>query len=508
MGGGRIGAGGRPDFPGTIRGHPVTPRIHASDRRIVDAGPRRPVVSETPATAFAPVFGNVLEMIGNTPMLELKRLDTGPCRLFVKMESMNPGNSIKDRIAVYMIDQAEKSGRLKPGGRVVEATAGNTGLALALIAAQKGYDLTVVVPDKMSDEKISHLRAMGAEVHLARSDVEKGHPEYYQEVAAAIADRDPNAFFINQFANEANPQAHYETTGPEIWGQMDGDVDAFVAGVGSGGTVSGVGRYLKERNPDVQVVLADPDGSILAPKVNDGLEVKPGSWLVEGIGEDFVPDILDLSLVDTAITVDDGDAFHTARELLRTEGVLAGSSVGTLLEAALRYCRAQTEPKRVVTFICDNGAKYLSKMFNDHWMTDQGFIERDRHDDLRDLIGRRHLEKEDYCLTPDIPLHLAIKRMRMYDVSQMVILDQHEKPLGILDESDVLLAMVHDPKNAKLPVSDFMTRRLEIVAPSASMNDLVPIFRADRVAIVADDAHYYGLITRMDLINFLRQRVG
>ena len=498
----------RPDFPGTIRGRPINPRIHAADRRIVDAGPRRSVVSESPATDFAPVFGNVLEMIGNTPMLELKRLDTGPCRLFVKMESMNPGNSIKDRIAVYMIDQAEKSGRLKPGGRIVEATAGNTGLALALIAAQKGYDLTVVVPDKMSDEKISHLRAMGAEVHLARSDVEKGHPEYYQEVAAAIADADPNAFFINQFANEANPQAHYETTGPEIWGQMDGDVDAFVAGVGSGGTVSGVGRYLKERNPDVQVVLADPDGSILAPKVNDGLEVKPGSWLVEGIGEDFVPDILDLSLVDTAITVDDGDAFHTARELLRTEGVLAGSSVGTLLEAALRYCRAQTEPKRVVTFICDNGAKYLSKMFNDHWMTDQGFIERDRHDDLRDLIGRRHLEKEDYCLTPDLPLHLAIKRMRMYDVSQMVVLDANEKPLGILDESDVLLAMVHDQDNAKLPVSDFMTRRLEIVAPSASMNDLVPIFRADRVAIVADDDHYYGLITRMDLINFLRQRVG
>jgi len=217
-------------------------------------------------------------MIGNTPMLELKRLDTGPCRLFVKMESMNPGNSIKDRIAVYMIDQAEKSGQLKPGGRIVEATAGNTGLALALIASQKGYDLTVVVPDKMSDEKISHLRAMGADVHLTRSDVAKGHPEYYQEVAAALAAADPNSFYINQFSNDANPQAHYETTGPEIWGQMDGDIDAFVSGVGSGGTVSGVGRYLKERNPAVQMVLADPEGSILAPKVNDGLEVQPGAW--------------------------------------------------------------------------------------------------------------------------------------------------------------------------------------------------------------------------------------
>ena|GEM_PF-1659 len=498
----------RPDFPGTIRGRPINPHIHVADRRIVDAGLRRFVVSETPATAFAPVFGNVLEMIGNTPMLELKRLDTGPCRLFVKMESMNPGNSIKDRIAVYMIDQAEKSGRLKPGGRIVEATAGNTGLALALIASQKGYDLTVVVPDKMSDEKISHLRAMGADVHLTRSDVAKGHPEYYQEVAASLAAADPNSFYINQFSNDANPQAHYETTGPEIWGQMDGDIDAFVSGVGSGGTVSGVGRYLKERNPAVQMVLADPEGSILAPKVNDGLEVQPGAWLVEGIGEDFVPDILDLSLVDSAIAISDEEAFHTARELLRVEGVLAGSSVGTLLAASLRYCREQTEPKRVVSLICDNGAKYLSKMFNDHWMMDQGFIKRERHNDLRDLIGRRHLEKEDYCLTPELPLHLAIKRMHMYDVSQMVILDSSEKPLGILDESDVLLAMVHDDTNADLPVSDFMTRRLEIVDPAVSMNDLVPIFRADRVAIVADTDHYYGLITRMDMINFLRTRVG
>ena len=277
--------------------------------------------------------------------------------------------------------------------------------------------------------------------------------------------------------------------------------------MGSGGTVSGVGRYLKERNPAVQMVLADPEGSILAPKVNDGLEVQPGAWLVEGIGEDFVPDILDLSLVDSAIAISDEEAFHTARELLRVEGVLAGSSVGTLLAASLRYCREQTEPKRVVTLICDNGAKYLSKMFNDHWMMDQGFIKRERHDDLRDLIGRRHLEKEDYCLTPELPLHLAIKRMHMYDVSQMVILDSSEKPLGILDESDVLLAMVHDDTNADLPVSDFMTRRLEIVDPAVSMNDLVPIFRADRVAIVADADHYYGLITRMDMINFLRTRV-
>lgn len=439
-------------------------------------------------------------------MLELSRMDTGPCQLFVKMESMNPGNSIKDRIAVTMIDAAEKQGLLKPGGHIVEATAGNTGLALALVAAQKGYSLSVVVPDKMSDEKLSHLRAMGATVVLARSDVEKGHPEYYQEVAERIAKDDPNAFYINQFSNEANTHAHYETTAPEIWEQMEGDIDAFVAGVGSGGTVSGVGRYLKEKNPNVTLVLADPEGSILEPKVNEGRDVEAGSWLVEGIGEDFVPSILDLELLDTAYAISDEEAFHTARELLKAEGVLAGSSVGTLLAAALKYCREQTEPKRVVTLICDNGAKYLSKMFNDHWMIDNGFIQREKHNNLRDLIARRHLEKEDFVLAPSIPLNQAIKRMRMYDVSQMVVIE-NDKVVGLIDESDVLMALVQDNDNANRPVSDFMTKRLQTLTPEASINDLVPIFREDRVAIVMDDDHYYGLITKIDLINYLRQQL-
>ncbi|MFO0962469.1 MAG: pyridoxal-phosphate dependent enzyme [Phycisphaerales bacterium] len=458
--------------------------------------------------ATAPVFGNVLEMIGNTPMLELKRMDAGPCRLFVKMESSNPGNSIKDRIAVSMIDAAEKDGRLRPGGHIVEATAGNTGLALALVAAQKGYTLSVVVPDKMSDEKISHLRAMGAEVVLTRSDVAKGHPEYYQEVAARLAASRPNTFYTNQFANEANVKAHYETTGPEIWEQMGGQVDAFVAGVGSGGTISGIGRYLKERNPACRIVLADPVGSILAPLVNEGRQTEPGSWLVEGIGEDFIPSICDLKLVDKAYEVSDADAFHTARELLRREGVLAGSSVGTLLCATLRYCREQTRPQRVVTLICDSGAKYLSKMFNDFWMIDNGFIDRPHTGDLRDLIARRHLAREDYTLTPEIPLQQAIKRMRLYNVSQMVVLDDKDRVRGIIDESDVLMALLADPKGSPMrPVSDFMTSRIETLAPSAKMAELVPIFRADRVAIVQDHDAFYGIITKIDLINYMRKQL-
>ncbi|MEY4833421.1 MAG: hypothetical protein RL527_1634 [Planctomycetota bacterium] len=457
---------------------------------------------------IAPVYDSLLDMVGNTPMLRLRHLDTGCCELYVKLENLNPGQSIKDRIAVEMVAAAERSGALKPGGTIVEATAGNTGIALALIAALKGYRLVVVMPDKMSEEKVSHLRAMGAEVRMTRSDVAKGHPDYYQDVAERLSKELPNSIYVNQFANPANPIAHERTTGPEIWEQMGGRIDAFVAGVGSGGTVSGVGRFLKSKDPKVQIILADPAGSILAPLVNEGRKVEPGSWLVEGIGEDFVPSILDLSLVTKAYTVTDAEAFETVRQLLVKEGVLAGSSVGVLLHAALRYCREQKEPKRVVTLICDSGAKYLSKMYNDFWMVDQGMLQRERTGDLRDLIARRHDRKEDFTLSPALPLAQAVKRMRMYSVSQMAVLDERDRVLGIIDESDILLALYRDRGALQRPVSEFMTSNLETVPPTTRPEDLIPIFRADRVAIVVDGDRYCGLITRIDLINWLRQQTA
>ncbi len=467
--------------------------------------------SQRQPVAAAPVFRNVLEMIGNTPMLEVTKIDTGPCRLFLKLESANPGSSIKDRIAVAMIEAAERAGTITPGkgGHIIEATAGNTGIALALVAGQKGYKLTVVMPDKMSGEKISHLRAMGAEVVLTRSDVAKGHPEYYQDMAEALAKKTPNSLYVNQFGNEANPQAHYDTTGPEIWDQMQGDIDAFIAGVGSGGTLTGAGKYLREKNPDIDIILADPAGSILAPLVNCGEKVTPGSWLVEGMGEDFVPDILDLSIVSRAIAVTDKEAFITARQLLMKEGILVGSSTGNLVAAALRYCREQPphKAKRVVTFVCDHGAKYLSKMFNDFWMIDQGFLERQKFGDIRDLIARRHLDREDFTLKTSTPLAQAIRMMALYSVSQMAVLDENDKVVGIIDESDILIAMTHDCDVKTRPISDFMTRRLETIPPTASVNDLMPIFRADRVAIVADREHFYGLITKIDLIHYLRAQL-
>ena len=302
-------------------------------------------------------------------------------------------------------------------------------------------------------------------------------------------------------------QAHYDTTAHEIWEQTEGTIDAFVAGVGSGGTVTGVGRYLKERNPDVKLVLADPTGSVLAPLVNEGRTVKPGRWLVEGIGEDFIPDILDLSVVDEAIHIEDRDAFLTAREVLRTQGILAGSSSGTLLAAALQWCRRQTEPKTVVTFICDNGAKYLDKMFNDFWMMDQGFIERTQHGNLRDLIGRRHTRGEDYTLQPDMPLLQAFKLMRLYDVSQIAVLDDQGSVCGIIDETDILLAVSEDSDAFQRPVSEVMTRKLKTITPDADVRELIPIFTEDKVAIVIEDNQFLGLITKIDFITYLRKQL-
>lgn len=318
------------------------------------------------------IYQNTLSMIGNTPMVELTSFDTGCCQLFVKLENQNPGGSIKDRIALAMIEAAEKSGQLKPGGIIVEATAGNTGIALGLVARLKGYPLKIVMPDKMSPEKISHLRALGAEVIITRSDVTKGHPEYYQDLAKRLASEMPNAYYIDQFNNPNNPKAHEATTGPEILAQMQGNLDAVICGVGSGGTLSGLGRYFKQHAPQVEMIVADPNGSIIADLINTGHHQAPGSWLVEGIGEDFVPSICDISLASKGYYVSDQEAIQTAYDLLRHEGILGGSSTGTLLAGALKYCQEQTSPKRVVTFICDTGNKYLSKMYNQQWLSQQG----------------------------------------------------------------------------------------------------------------------------------------
>ena len=453
-------------------------------------------------------MASVLDLIGNTPLIEVTRIECGPCRLFLKLESANPSGSLKDRPARTMIEAAEAEGELKPGGTIVEATAGNTGLGLALVGGRKGYRTLLVVPDKMAREKVLHAKAMGAEVVTTRSDVGKGHPDYYQDVAEAIARRTPGAIFVNQFANPANPLAHEMTTGPEILRQMDGDVDAIVVGVGSGGTLTGIGRFMRQASPKTAMILADPEGSVLAPLIATGRMTEVGSWAVEGIGEDFVPPNADLTLVSETFTIPDAESFASARELLRAEGVLAGSSSGTLLAAALRYCRSQSTPKRVVSLVCDSGAKYLSKVFNPTFLAQEGWSHPHRHGTVRDVVVSRYSEGTAVFVRPQDNLRTVFARMRSADVSQLPIIDENGRVVGLVDESDVLAALLTtsgDP-NAVFarPVKDVMVTRLETISADAPIADLVPLFRKDYIAIVMDGDRFLGVATRLDLINYFR----
>jgi len=450
----------------------------------------------------------IFSLIGNTPLVQVTRMDTGPCQLFLKLESQNPGGSIKDRIGRAMIEAAELDGSLQPGGTVVEATAGNTGLGLALVARIKGYRVVLVVPDKMAAEKVLHLKALGAEIHLTRSDVGKGHPEYYQDYAARLAREIPGAWFADQFNNPANPRAHETTTGPELWEQTSHELDAIVVGVGSSGTLTGLSNYFSRVQPDLEFVLADPKGSILADYVNTGhLANEAGSWAVEGIGEDFIPGIADLSRVRQAYTITDEESFGTARALLQHEGILAGSSTGTLLAAALKYCRAQTTPKRVVTFVCDTGTRYLTKVYSDGWMVDQGLLQRPKLGDLRDLVGRRFDAGEVVTVAPSDTLLTAFNRMRSSDLAQLPVIEDG-RLVGIVDESDLLLHVTNEASRFQTLVGQTMTTQLQTLAPGASMAQLREILDRGLTAVVQDGAHFYGLITRFDLLNHLRRTLS
>jgi cystathionine beta-synthase len=447
-----------------------------------------------------------LNLIGNTPLVQLTGFDTGVCELYLKLESQNPGGSIKDRMAVSMIEAGEQSGALVPGDTIVEATAGNTGIGLALVAAIKGYHLILVIPDKMSPEKIAHARALGAEIRLTRSDVGPGHPGYYQDMAARITTETPRSYHIDQFSNPANPLAHEVSTGPEIWHQMDHRVDTVVCGIGSGGTLTGLSRFFSRVQPDLEIVLADPVGSSLAEYVRTGKLLPSGSYAVEGIGGSCVPKIADLSRVRHAYSISDAESFLIARDLLKRSGIFGGPSSGTLLAAALRYCREQTSAKRVVTFVCDTGSKYLSKMYNDYWLLDQGYLERPASGTLRELIARRYEEGGVITVAPDDTLLTAFQRMRMADISQVPVMEQ-ARCVGVLDESDLLLAIHGDASKFHSPVRSAMTSRLETISPEAKIECVYDILDRGLVALVTEGDAFIGLITRSDLLSYLRRKL-
>ena len=366
---------------------------------------------------------SLVDLIGNTPIVQAKNLDTGKCNLFLKMESLNPGSSIKDRVALRIIEDAEAQGKLKKGSTVVEATAGNTGLGLALIALLKGYKSKVIILDKMNHNKILHLKSLGAEVILARSDVGPDSPEHYVNVAKEVANNTPDSFMANQFTNMSNPQAHEYSTGPEILDQMSNDVDAVVCGVGTGGTISGLGKFFSEHSPKTEMVLADPKGSI----VKDAVENKPlkkadYSWLVEGIGEDFIPDTLELKYIKKAYEVTNEEAFSMIRELALKEGILGGSSSGTLISAAIKYCKDQNKEKNVVTFVCDNGEKYLNTAYNEEWLKENFHlwlvIEVSKKEHKSDNINRANQQSEE-----SIDYDFKLKLNHYKEVSDLYLRD-------------------------------------------------------------------------------------
>jgi cystathionine beta-synthase len=443
---------------------------------------------------------SILQSVGWTPLVRLRRLAADvPATVCVKVESLNPGGSVKDRVGLAMIAEAEQRGWLRPGGTIIEATAGNTGVGLAMVAAVKGYRCIFVLPDKMSSEKILLLKAYGAEVVVTPTNVAPDSPESYNGVADRLSREIPGAWRPNQFTNLANPEIHYRTTGPEVWEQTDGRVTAFVAGVGTGGTLSGVARYLKERKPDVKIVGADPEGSVLSGG-------SPRPWKVEGIGEDFVPKTFNSQLVDDWVRVSDTESFHYARALSRREGILAGGSSGTNVAAALRYARRLTRDDVVVTLVCDTGRNYLSKFFDDEWLAANKLVlhEQPIHSlgDLLKVRGRRSL----VTISPEATVADAIEAMQSAGISQLPVL-QDGKPVGSIQEV-TLARVLHDNTDPEaVKVADVMARPLPVLDATVHIDEAYRLLLSGNTGVlVLSDGKVADIVTRIDLVQYWRQQ--
>ncbi|HZT44069.1 MAG TPA: cystathionine beta-synthase [Chthonomonadaceae bacterium] len=449
---------------------------------------------------------SVLDLIGETPLLRLNyRLARGlKAALYAKLEYLNPGGSVKDRIGLRMIEAAEQAGLLRKGGTIVEPTSGNTGVGLAMVAALKGYKIICVMPDKMSQEKIALLKAYGAEVVVTPTNVPRESPDSYYSVAERLAREIPGGFQPNQYFNENNPISHYETTGPELWRQTGGKIDIFVAGVGTGGTISGVARYLKEHNPRVRIVGVDPEGSIFTG------DVRP--YKIEGVGEDFIPGTANLDIIDDWERVSDREAFLMARRLSREEGVLVGGSGGMALAGALRYARKVKENKVVVVLLPDSGRGYLSKIYNDDWMRDQGFLDRFGN---RRVVGDILPDTSRLiCAGAGETVRMAIDRLHQHSISQMPVVEgalpKDDRPprletiVGTLEERSLLEKVFRHPETIDAAVATVMDEPLPIVDASDDVESLFPLFTdGGNGAIVVRDDEPAGIITRSDLLEFV-----
>jgi len=457
------------------------------------------------------VYESVLDTIGHTPLIRLTRVTRGIATpVWVKAETRNPGASIKDRISIPIIERAEREGKLKPGGTIVEGTSGNTGVALAIAAALKGYRCVFTMPDKMSQEKVRLLKAYGAEVIITPTAVPPDHPDSYVMTAKRIARETPNAVLADQFYNEANPEAHSATTGPEIWEQTEGRVTHVVAGAGTGGTITGVGRFLKKQNPAIQVICGDPVGSILAEYWRSGgtNKVEGIPYKLEGMGQDKVPGTLDMSVIDEFQSVADREAFAMARRLTREEGLFAGGSSGLLVHVALSVARRENDPKKcVVTFLCDTGERYLSKIYNDEWMRENQMLEQPRST-LAQLLDGKHgaAPASVVSVAPPATVRQALRLMSLHDVSQLPVME-NGNCVGSVSESNLSASALEDAKALDRAVADVMDSALPTVEAGQSVDAIVKVLsKANPAVLVRDGGTVRGIVTRSDLLAFLMAR--
>ncbi len=450
-------------------------------------------------------YDNVLETIGWTPLIRLHTVTQGiRTPVYGKAEFFNPGGSVKDRIGLAIIEDAEQRGALKPGGTIVEGTSGNTGVGLALAAALKGYRCIFTLPDKMSQEKVRLLRAFGAEVIITPTAVPPDHPDNYVMKAKAIAARTPNAVLANQFYNQVNPEAHYRSTGPELWKQTAGKITHFVGGAGTGGTMSGAGRYLKEQNPAVQIVVAEPEGSVFSSYHRTGSLGEAGPYKVEGIGGDKIPETLHFEHIDTFVTVSDGDAFSMARRITREEGLFVGGSTGLIVHAALDIARQVDDPNAcVVAVLCDTGERYLSKVFNDEWLRENELLEAEQVTAGGLLAAKAVTEPAVVTVTPVQTARQAPNLMETYDVSQLPIVDGGEC-VGSVSEGSLMARAIARPAMLDRQVREIMEQPYPVVAPDLTIERLSEsLSRETPAVLVRDGGELVGIITRYDLLHHM-----
>ncbi|HSR68966.1 MAG TPA: cysteine synthase [Acidobacteriota bacterium] len=456
-------------------------------------------------------YENVLQLIGNTPLIKLNKISRGlKASIYGKAEHLNPGGSVKDRIALSIVEEAEKQGKLKPGGTIVEATGGNTGFAAAMVAAYKGYKAVFTMPDKMSQEKVRFLKSFGCQVIITPSAVPPDSPEYYLNAAKRIAEETPNSLFVNQFFNPVNPEAHYRATGRELWEQTEGKIDFFVAGMGTGGTVSGVGRYLKEKNPDIKIVVADPEGSIVKDYFYTKRIIEARPWKVEGIGEDMIPPNHHYQYVDDVIQVGDKESFSLARRLAREEGILVGGSSGTALAAALRIARKLNEDKMIVSILCDSGDRYLSKCHSDEWMKENQFMEDEKPESAEvDMVLTRKSTKLPSLVyvEPHAKVSEVMRLMSEHAITQVPVL-QGNNSLGKVTEAGLTRKVLEEPEVMDKPISEVMEESLPIIDAHSSVSEVMTVLREREIPAVLVKRHdvLTGIVSRSDMIEYLSRK--